>query len=224
MSARAKRATLRVSPDRGLVVTIPSRFPRRDVAGFVARHRDWVLAELAALEARVPPEFRQWPPRGLVLPATGKRVIIGYELGARRAPGSSLDGESVVSVGCDPADRQGVAAVLAAHLAGEARRHLVPRLAALAAAHGLRYARCSVRGQRTLWGSCSSSGTISLNWKLLFLRPGLVDHVLLHELAHTRHMNHSPAFWALLERLCPGARALDAELSEAGARVPPWFG
>ena len=238
MSKRAKRVTLRVSPGRGLVVTVPPRFARRDVPGVVAEHRDWALAELAGLEARVPEAFRRWPPPALELPAVGRRLVIGFDAGpgagpdpargagagtGSGAPRSSLDAETVLVLPGPPEDRDAATAAIAAWLAREARAFLGPRLAGLAARHGLAYARLAVRGQRTLWGSCSSSGTISLNWKLLFLRPALVDYVLLHELAHTRHMDHSAAFWALLERLLPGARALDAELARAGARVPPQF-
>ena len=232
VSARAKRVTLRVAPGRGLVVTVPRRFARRDVPGVVAEHRDWALAELAALEARVPAAFRQWPPRALELPGAGLRLVIGFDppdasghARAARAPAprSSLGSESVLTLRCAPEDRAAAVAGIAARLAHEARARLGARLAILAERHGLVYARLAVRGQRTLWGSCSATGTISLNWKLLFLRPALVDYVLLHELAHTRHLDHSAAFWALLERLVPGARDLDAELREAGARVPPWF-
>ena len=89
--------------------------------------------------------------------------------------------------------------------------------------HRLFFARVAVRGQRSVWGSCSSRGTVSLNWKLLFLRPALVDYVLVHELAHTRHLDHSSAFWRLLVSLEPSARALDAELRSAGRFVPHWL-
>ena len=232
VSKRAKRVTLRVTPGRGLVVTVPPRFARRDVPGVVAEHREWALAELAGLEARVPEAFRRWPPPALELPAVGRRLVIGFDAGSgpgtdagpgAGVPRSSLDAETVLVLPGSPDDREAATVAIAAWLAREARAFLGPRLAALAARHGLAYARLAVRGQRTLWGSCSSSGTISLNWKLLFLRPALVDYVLLHELVHTRHMDHSVAFWALLERLLPGARALDAELARAGARVPPQF-
>ena len=227
VSARARRATLSVLPGRGLVVSVPRRFARRDVPALVAEHREWALAELAALEARVPAAFRTWPPRALELPAIGHRLVIGFDARAGAAPcratPSSLGTETVLTLGGPPEDREAACRALAAWLAAEARARLGARLAELAERHGLPFDRLSIRGQRTLWGSCSSSGTISLNWKLLFLSPRLVDYVLLHELAHTRHMNQSGAFWALLERLAPGARALDAELREAGPRVPPWF-
>ncbi|MBT5910862.1 MAG: M48 family metallopeptidase, partial [Opitutae bacterium] len=73
-----------------------------------------------------------------------------------------------------------------------------------------------VGDQKSRWGSCSTKGTISLNWRLLLLRTDLQDYVIFHELAHLRHMNHSPAFWAHLETLQPNARIRDREINKAG--------
>ena len=80
-----------------------------------------------------------------------------------------------------------------------------------------------VRGQRSVWGSYSSTGTLSLNYKILFLPPELADYVMLHELAHTGVLDHSPAFWSLLETYYPGARQADQRLSNAVRDVPPWL-
>ncbi|MGD2084420.1 MAG: SprT family zinc-dependent metalloprotease, partial [Chromatiales bacterium] len=87
---------------------------------------------------------------------------------------------------------------------------------------GLAYSRAQVRLQRSRWGSCSSTGTISLNAKLLFLDRDLVSYLMVHELCHTRWMSHSPAFWRLVERKMPGYRELDASLRRASEEVPPW--
>ena len=67
-------------------------------------------------------------------------------------------------------------------------------------------------GARTRWGSCNTRREIRLAWRLAKAPPRLVDYVICHELAHLRHMNHSRAFWAEVERLCPGHRALRDEL------------
>jgi len=90
-----------------------------------------------------------------------------------------------------------------AHLRRAAARELPARLGELARAHGFAVAAVSVRNQRTRWGSCSRSGRISLNWRLVQMPPDVRDYVLLHELTHLRHPNHSPRFWRELARLCP---------------------
>ncbi len=82
--------------------------------------------------------------------------------------------------------------------------------------------RVLVRRQRTRWGSCSTRGTISLNCCLLFQRPPVVRYLLIHELVHTRHMNHSHGFWQRVARHCPDYSGLDRELLDGWRRVPSW--
>ena len=79
-----------------------------------------------------------------------------------------------------------------------------------------------LRRQRTRWGSCSAAGTISLNVCLMFQRPEVVRYLMVHELCHRRHMNHSDRFWQLVESFEPGWRALDAELLKGWRHVPGW--
>lgn len=90
------------------------------------------------------------------------------------------------------------------NLALQAKRSLVPRLAELAELHGFRYARAAIHKTRSRWGSCSSRGNINLSVYLTLLPPHLRDYVMLHELCHTREMNHSPRFWALLDQVVEG--------------------
>jgi hypothetical protein len=84
-----------------------------------------------------------------------------------------------------------------------ARRELPARLLELAAQHGLTVTRVSVRNQRWRWGSCSRSGHICLNWRLISMPAWVRDYVLLHELMHLKRMDHSPKFWRLVASVCP---------------------
>lgn len=95
-------------------------------------------------------------------------------------------------------------------------------LAATAREVGMSYRKMAIRRQRSRWGSCSTRGTISLNCCLLFQRPEVVRYLLVHELAHTQHMNHSKRFWQCVERHCPDFQELDAELLAGWRRVPVW--
>ncbi len=107
-------------------------------------------------------------------------------------------------------------------LKAEARRHLPDWLALVAKDTGHRYNRVSVRLQRGRWGSCSNSGTISLNAKLLMLPPDAVRYVLVHELCHTLHMNHSPAFWAEVTRHQPDWRQQTRQIRALQRELPVW--
>jgi predicted metal-dependent hydrolase len=95
-------------------------------------------------------------------------------------------------------------------------------VANLARKHGLELGALFVKSQRTRWASCSASKNVALNTKLLFLSPELVRYVLIHELCHTVHMNHSHDFWRLVACHEPGYRLLDQALREAWKIVPPW--
>jgi predicted metal-dependent hydrolase len=99
-----------------------------------------------------------------------------------------------------------------------ARRELPARLNELAAEHGLRVARVSVRNQRWRWGSCSRSAHICLNWRLVQMPPWVRDYVLVHELMHLKRMDHSPAFWKLVAAACPAYKKARAWLRSHGAR------
>jgi predicted metal-dependent hydrolase len=110
------------------------------------------------------------------------------------------------------AGRRGLPAAVERELRMRAARELPVRLRELAAQHGFTVRAVSVRAQRTRWGSCSPTGRISLNWRLIQLPASVADYVLLHELAHLAHLNHSARFWKELERICPWHREARAWL------------
>jgi predicted metal-dependent hydrolase len=87
---------------------------------------------------------------------------------------------------------------------------------------GFRVDRVHIRRQRTRWGSCSSRRVVSLNCALLFMAPAVVRYLMLHELAHLKHMNHSGEFWRLLESWEPASRPLDRQLMAGWRVIPEW--
>ena len=96
-----------------------------------------------------------------------------------------------------------------------AHEDLPPRVEAVAARTGLKYGKLTIRAARSKWGSCSGSNNISLSLYMMLLPPHLRDYVIVHELCHTVHHNHSPRFHALVDRLTGGReRELDKELKE----------
>jgi hypothetical protein len=195
---RARHYILRVAGDGTLRVTMPWRGSRVEAERFVAERHVWIERARYArsLEAgRRPP----W--------AHGTAVMLrGEEVTLLVTP---IDrGRLRVGVGNHVFNVPGDAgANLKPHVERYLRRaasHELPeRLQALASDHGLAVAGVTVRAQRARWGSCSPSGRFSLNWRLIQLPPHVADYVLLHELAHLRHLNHSARFWREVARLCP---------------------
>jgi predicted metal-dependent hydrolase len=81
-----------------------------------------------------------------------------------------------------------------------------------------------IRAQKTCWGSHSSTGSISINYCLLFLEPAFLRYLMIHELSHARHMNHSQRFWGLVGKYEPDYKRLDKGLSDAWKQIPTWLG
>ena len=94
-----------------------------------------------------------------------------------------------------------------------AQAYLPPLLEELASHYGFHYKKVKITGSKSRWGSCSAAGNINLSCYLMLLPPHLMDYVLLHELTHTKEMNHGPKFWEILNELTEGkARSLRSEL------------
>ena len=224
VSAKARQVYLRVEPGRGLQVTVPKRYSKRSIPALVESQREWITEALVDLDQKIPDMYRQWPPPHLYLTACDTMVNIAYSASAKAGSASvTLESPTQLRLSVDTNNKPLVAKCIASALKPYAKELLGPWLARCAEQSQLHYKRMVVRGQKTVWGSYSSSGTLSLNYKLLFVRPELVEYVLLHELAHTRYLDHSPTFWRFLDQLKPNALAFDRELKEAGSLAPPWL-
>lgn len=196
---RARRYLLRLLPDGTARVTIPRGGNRGEARAFVERNLGWLEGQLQRQQAR-PPQRREWHV-GTEIRLRGELVRI-----ESAADGRIYIGGVVLCVTSAAADLR---PVVEKHLRGLAVAELPFRVKELADRHRFTVARVIVRNQRTRWGSCSRRGTISLNWRLIQTSEFVRDYIILHELAHLRHMNHSHRFWAEVERLCPDYRAAE---------------
>lgn len=218
-SARTRRLSVRVYPAGRVEVVVPPRTPAHLVQQFVSKHRAWIDARVQESMAQ---QVLLVPPTELLLPAIERSILIDYrhESGLPRL--RELGPHQLLIRGplAEPARWS---RLLGNWLTALACKELQGRLQPLAQEFGFSFDRLQIRRQRTRWGSCSSSGTISLNVCSLFLRPAVLRYLMIHELCHTRHMNHSQRFWNLVEQCEPGYRELDKELSGAWRHVPTWM-
>jgi len=218
---RARRVTLKVLRDASLEVVAPPGTSERTIRRFVHANGDWVDKTLARMPARRAdgPEAGPYPDV-LRLRALDQLASVAW---TESPKGEFRWNERGVSIGIPRREARVAHALLVEALKVRAVDHLQPRFQALAGRLDKTAGRVSWRNQKTRWGSCSSSGNISLNIRLLFLPAQLVDYVFAHELAHLDHPDHSARFWNALEVMLPGARTQRKVIRDADRLLPDWI-
>jgi predicted metal-dependent hydrolase len=202
-SARTRRFSLRISRlDGRVTLSMPPRAREAEAMRFAAEQEGWIRRTLAQMPA---PRLVQM---GDALPVEGRLL--------RLAPASGrsvrVEGDSLLLPG-DPA-QAGLRAM--GFLKVLARDRLAQACDTHAGRLGRGYSRLTLRDTRSRWGSCAADGALMFSWRLIMAPPAVLDYVAAHEVAHLAEMNHSPAFWAVVERLYPGWQAQRAWLHREG--------
>lgn len=188
-SPLARRMSLRVDAVRGVVLVLPSRGRLADARRFLLSHGDWLRQRLQKLPDR------QALGIGQTVPLLGVAHAVRHRPDTRRGVWVEA-GEIHVSGQPEHASRR-----VGDFLRAEARRLMVVKAHELAARIGRKPSRITVKDTVSRWGSCSAQGAIALSWRLV-MAPGFVlDYVVGHEVAHLAELNHSPAFWAIVQSL-----------------------
>ncbi|MEX2271060.1 MAG: SprT family zinc-dependent metalloprotease [Vicinamibacterales bacterium] len=203
---RARRYVLRVTDAADVVVTMPRWGSIAEARAFAEQHLTWIARE--RLRRATESTSHAWA-AGSAIWLRGERCPIAIEGGVVTAG----------SISARPGGASDLKALLRGAMREQAARELPQRLTELAERAGLRVARITVRDQRSRWGSCSTRGAITLNWRLLQMPPSVRDYVLWHELMHLRRADHSAAFWKLVEQVCPDYRAAKAWLLKHGKEL-----
>lgn len=207
-SARARRVSVRVERDGALTVTLPARVREREAAAAVRELRPWIDRRRAEVErARTALER----PVGTV-PHLGAPLRLVAQPGRTRADRRD---EVLLVPAAGPEQRPAIER----WYRRAARAEIAPRVEAACAALGARHRSIAIRGQRTRWGSCSPSGALSFNWRLMLGPAEVLEYVVWHEACHLVVLDHSPRFWALLERHLPGYREPRRWLRRNGAAL-----
>jgi predicted metal-dependent hydrolase len=187
---RARRLILRLDPQHGgVTVTLPPWAGWAEGADMAVRERVWIGSRVSTFP--VPHPFAD----GAIVPFLGKDHRIRH-VGGRGVPVRRAEGELQVSGEPEHLPRR-----LTDWLKAQARAEIESLAHAKAAILGRRVARVTVRDTRSRWGSCSVSGRLSFCWRLVLAPRWILDYVVAHEVAHLRHHDHSPAFWATVARL-----------------------
>lgn len=224
VSQRAKNVSIHVSHQGEVEVVIPQGFDPQRVPEIVKKRQDWIAKTTRRLEMErltTPAPLEALPER-IWLQAIAEEWTVTYQpLKSSSLVASSL-GNYHLSLQGPTQNLEACQRVLQRWLGRKAQIHLVPWLRQISREVKLPCGSISVRHQKTLWASCSSKQSISLNAKLMFLPPPLVRYVFIHELCHTIHLNHSVQFWDLVETKEPSYERLDRELQKGWRYIPTW--
>jgi len=209
VSARTMRVRLSVKPGPKVVLTHPPHASRASALAFLRDNLPWldkVLAKARTTQPSLTSHLRKFP----WVTLDDRLLAIEMEEGARGSIRISRS-EDKVRLVLPSADPELGAVRVVRRLAETGLSLAVDRLSRKVS---VTVAQVSVRDQTTRWGSCSAMGTLSLNWRLVLLPPVLHDHVILHELSHRRHMDHSDRFWGQLAAWDPDWKKHDRELTK----------
>ncbi len=183
---------MQVCPDGSVVVRSPLRTSRREIERVLSIHMDWILRTQKRMQARRLRDEAQ------------RQAYASADAAGQKAP----DGWSWILTPPEIASlKQQASPVFAERTA---------RYAPLVGPRGVTWNRITIRCQKTRWGSCSSRGNLSFNCLLLLAPPAVLDYVVVHELCHRLHMDHSPAFWQEVERVLPDCRDCERWLKKNG--------
>lgn len=225
-SKRAKRISLSIRATHGLEVVLPEKKHPREAIAFLNHHREWVEKQALRLGSfvfdnrHIKPTF----PEKIELRAISKTYSIVYRpIQSAHGITHQFENERLIFFGAMD-DFSRCAPLLVKWLKLQARNALGRLLDQLSLKYQLPYRKLSIRGQKTVWGSCSANKNIQLNYKILFLPESLAHYILVHELCHTIHLNHSANFWKLVAHYIPDFHEQVKCLEKADQWMPGWLG
>lgn len=223
-SRRARNISLQIDPLKGLELIIPYRANIHDALTFLECRRSWVEKHAHVLAKSVDdPTCRYDLPSAINLRAIEKTWNLRYHfLPKSKSIVLRNINDRLIFTG-NIADFNACSPIMKRWIKRLAKDYFPQWLAKISNDVGLEYNKITIRGQKTLWGSCTPERNISLNYKLLFLPYEIVRYVFIHELCHTVHLNHSKSFWSLVRRHEPNYKHSERALKNADQFIPKWF-
>jgi predicted metal-dependent hydrolase len=211
-STRSKRVRLVIQGRPVVQIVAPERYRLGSIHDLLYPLRQWIFKHLDAYEQ----PLAKAPSHGDTLPFLGDDLRLVFEPASRAT--TRRDGNNLIlsAPGFDPL---WVLAALEAWLREQARQELRKRVELWSRAMGVQPGRITIRDQQTRWGSCSTAGNLNFSWRLVMAPLPVLEYVVIHELAHLREHNHSPAFWATVEEHCPQYVEHKRWLREEGPRL-----
>jgi hypothetical protein len=196
VSSKRRTIALIVENDGSVTVRAPMRMPEYSIQEFIEKHVKWVEKKKAEMRTAAPVLAKQYLP--------GESFLY---LGKAYALEMVQDQKTKLILGdrfrLSEAEQENAKLVFQNWYRKQAKSLILERVKYFAKIHQLHYEKITITSARTRWGSCSPKNSISFSWRLIMTPLDVVDYVVVHELAHTVHHNHSKRFWGLVEKILP---------------------
>ncbi len=213
---KRRTASIIVRPDASVEVHVPLRLAEKHVRDIVLQKRTWIVRK----RREAAEQLKNFPPRsyrsGETFWVFGRKVVLKISEGKSRPPvlrGSTLE------IVAPPGRKVDLRKRVLGFYQGIALTTIEERVRFFASRLGLRPGIIRVRNMKSRWGSCSSTGALTLNTRLAMAPLSVIDYVVVHELCHLKEPNHSPSFWNLVEGALPGFRKEKAWLRNHGRSI-----
>jgi predicted metal-dependent hydrolase len=214
------RISIKLTPAGEVIVLAPKILPTFILEKFLSTKQNWIVAKLAEIQAKKP-EQKNLKANQVALFGKTLPLVTTHEL--QKPPGLTVTPIAVIHNHWETGNTQKTAQQLQQQLTAlykrTAEKYFVTRTKQMAASMKVTYGKLTLRAQQSRWGSCSSQGNLNFNWQLIHYPPAVIDYVIIHELAHLVHHNHSAAFWQLVAKYDPAVSQHKGWLKRHGSTV-----
>lgn len=196
-NSRSRNLRMRINAHAEVIVSAPTRMPDHVIEKFILDHADWIIKHQHKIKQKI--DFSN-PNEMMIFGKTYKKVV--HHDGMTADQPVYIRGDQI-HIHPVTQTEASVEKTLTNFLKSTAQKYIVPRTQKMAEIMSITYTTLTLRDQKTRWGSCSSTGALNFNWRLVQYPTAVIDYVIVHELAHRKQMNHSDRFWALVAKYDP---------------------
>jgi predicted metal-dependent hydrolase len=211
VSRLARNIHLKVGMKNGLEIVVPVRHNTTHLEKFIREKQNWILKNVGKISdiKNKHPQFAD----GSNITILGKRKTIRIFTHLKKRH-RVLETENEIEIYCTGTILS-AKKTLSDYLKNKAKEYITAQTMEISEVMGTRFNRITIRSQASRWGSCSTKKNLNFNWRLIMSDKDILDYIIIHELAHTVHHNHSKLFHSLVERYCPEAAPLRRKLKQA---------
>lgn len=210
---RSRSIKIRVTQTGQVLVTSPKSTPLRRISSFVLDNKNWIDSTVQSIKAN-----QYLVNSDHMLRLFGQEYQKKIVTSSTIPLGVHLDQRTAIINPVQPT-KESQEKTITRFLKATAQDYIVPRTHDWATKMGVTFNNISLKQQKTRWGSCSSKRNLNFNWRLVHYHPEKIDYVIVHELAHLTHLDHSPAFWALVAKHMPEYQRHRNWLSKHGLTI-----